>query len=123
MDIQQLCGALQACMSPNMQERQSAEAALKQVHNFNHYESDERKPRAFTAYFEHPLNTFFIRHRLLSIWTDESVHRPQNELSKGHIVNLLRVAAEESVDPAVRQVAAITFKNTAKRNWEGQDGA
>lgn len=33
MDIQQLCGALQACMSPNMQERQAAEAALKQVHS------------------------------------------------------------------------------------------
>jgi hypothetical protein len=32
MDIQQLCGALQACMSPNMQERQAAETALKQVH-------------------------------------------------------------------------------------------
>jgi hypothetical protein len=48
---------------------------------------------------------------------------PQAELSKGQIVNLLRVAAEESVDPAVRQVAAISFKNSAKRHWEGADGA
>ena len=31
MDLQQLCGALQACMSPNPVERQAAEAALKQV--------------------------------------------------------------------------------------------
>jgi hypothetical protein len=35
-------------------------------------------------------------------------------------VNLLRVALEDSVDPAIRQVAAISFKNAAKRDWEGE---
>lgn len=40
------------------------------------------------------------------------------------MVNLLRVALEDSVDPAVRQVAAISFKNLVKRDWaaEGAQG-
>ena len=42
----------------------------------------------------------------------------QNETVKGQVVNLLRVAAEESVDPAVRQVASISFKNLVKKAWD-----
>jgi hypothetical protein len=42
----------------------------------------------------------------------------QHETSRGQLVNLLRVAAEPSVDLGVRQVACITFKQTAKRHWE-----
>lgn len=34
---------------------------------------------------------------------------------------LLRIAMEASIDPAVRQVAAITFKNTAKRDWADRE--
>lgn len=43
--------------------------------------------------------------------------RSQHEAAPGQVVNLLRVAAEPSVDLGVRQVAAISFKNIAKRNW------
>jgi hypothetical protein len=43
---------------------------------------------------------------------------PQHETSKGQLVHLLRVAGEPSVDLAVRQVASISFKQTAKRHWE-----
>lgn len=45
---------------------------------------------------------------------------PQHKHARGQIVHLLRVALEDSVDPAIRQVAAISFKNTAKRDWEGE---
>lgn len=47
----------------------------------------------------------------------------QHRHARGHIVNLLRVALEDTLDPAIRQVAAISFKNTAKRDWEGEDKA
>jgi hypothetical protein len=36
---------------------------------------------------------------------------------------LLRVAVEDRVDPAVRQVAAISFKNTVKRHWDITEGS
>lgn len=42
----------------------------------------------------------------------------QGETLKGQAVNLLRVAAEESVDAAVRQVASISFKNLCRRSWD-----
>lgn len=42
----------------------------------------------------------------------------QHKHSRGQIVNLLRVAMEESLDPSVRQVAAISFKNAVKRDWD-----
>lgn len=45
----------------------------------------------------------------------------QHEAVKGHVVNLLRVAGEDSVDPAIRQSASISFKNTAKRTWSPSD--
>ncbi len=47
----------------------------------------------------------------LTCWVLQSKH------ARGQIVNLLRVALEDSVDPAVRQVAAISFKNLVKRDW------
>lgn len=34
------------------------------------------------------------------------------------MTGLLRVAVEESLDPAIRQVAAITFKNLVKKDWD-----
>jgi len=46
----------------------------------------------------------------------------QYELAPGHVVNLLRVAGEPSVDLGVRQVASITFKQVAKRHWESSGG-
>eukprot|EP00798_Chlamydomonas_sp_ICE-L_P030407 gene30407-35412_t len=42
----------------------------------------------------------------------------QHEPMKGQVVHLLLVAAQETVDPAVRQVASISFKNLVKRSWE-----
>lgn len=46
----------------------------------------------------------------------------QYELAPGHVVNLLRVAGEPSVDLGVRQVASISFKQVAKRHWEPNGG-
>lgn len=52
-----------------------------------------------------------ICQRLLSIFDAQHQHTP------GQLTNLLRVAVEDTVDPAVRQVAAITFKNLVKADW------
>ncbi|PSC72993.1 importin beta-like SAD2 [Micractinium conductrix] len=46
----------------------------------------------------------------------------QSKHARGQVVNLLRVALEDSVDPAVRQVAAISFKNLVKRDWAAEEG-
>jgi len=42
----------------------------------------------------------------------------QHQWAKGHVVNLLRASVEESVDESIRQVAAISFKNSVKKGWE-----
>ena len=47
---------------------------------------------------------------------------PQSKHARGQIVNLLRVSLEEGVDPAVRQVAAISFKHLVKRDWTADGG-
>jgi importin-7 len=44
----------------------------------------------------------------------------QHQHMPGQLTNLLRVAVEDSVDAAVRQVAAITFKNLVKADWDAQ---
>jgi Importin-beta N-terminal domain len=44
----------------------------------------------------------------------------QYQHSPGQLTNLLRVAVEDSLDAAVRQVAAITFKNLVKADWDAQ---
>ncbi|KAL4855989.1 Importin beta-like SAD2 [Chlorella vulgaris] len=46
----------------------------------------------------------------------------QSKHARGQVVSLLRVALEDSVDPAVRQVAAISFKNLVKRDWDVEEG-
>lgn len=46
----------------------------------------------------------------------------QHELSKGQVVNLLRVAGEPTVDISVRQVASISFKQVSKKYWEPEKG-
>jgi hypothetical protein len=52
----------------------------------------------------------------------------QNEQLPGQAVQLLRVATEDSVDPGIRTMGAISFKNLVKRSWErpehetGEDG-
>ena len=52
-----------------------------------------------------------------------SIYAPlQSKHAPGQIVNLLRVALEDSVDPATRQVAAISFKNLVKRDWAAEGG-
>jgi hypothetical protein len=45
--------------------------------------------------------------------------RAQFQHSPGQLVNLLRVAVEESVAMGTRQAAAISFKNLVRRDWEG----
>eukprot|EP00887_Chlorella_sp_A99_P003658 scaffold7.g3658.t1 len=47
----------------------------------------------------------------------------QHKHAPGQLVNLLRVALEDSVDPAVRQVAAISFKNVVRQGWQAEEGA
>ena len=46
----------------------------------------------------------------------------QHHHAPGQLTNLLRVAVEDSVDAAVRQVAAITFKNLVKVDWTPRGG-
>jgi len=45
----------------------------------------------------------------------------QHEGDRGQVVNLLRIAAEPSVDLGIRHIAAITFKNTVKRRWDPEE--
>lgn len=47
------------------------------------------------------------------VWT-----AAQHEQLPGQAVQLLRVAAEDTVDAGIRHMAAITFKNLVKRSWE-----
>jgi hypothetical protein len=42
----------------------------------------------------------------------------QYQHQPGHMTGLLRVAVEPSLDMAIRQVAAISFKNLVKADWE-----
>jgi len=42
----------------------------------------------------------------------------QHDAVPGQVVNLLRVAAEDSVDMGIRQQAVIAFKNLVKRSWD-----
>ena len=42
----------------------------------------------------------------------------QFQHEQGQLVNLLRVAMEDSLDIGLRQVAAITFKNLVKKEWD-----
>ncbi|BDA47636.1 Importin-7 [Coccomyxa sp. Obi] len=41
---------------------------------------------------------------------------------EGQLVNLLRVAVEDSLDVGIRQVAAISFKNLVRKDWDPQGG-
>ncbi|GMH35700.1 hypothetical protein BSKO_03568 [Bryopsis sp. KO-2023] len=45
----------------------------------------------------------------------------QHETQKGQVQNLLRVAVEGTLDPALRQSAAIYFKRLVERRWEPKD--
>ena len=48
----------------------------------------------------------------------------QFQHSPGQLVNLLRVAVEESVDMGTRQAAAISFKNLVRKDWAaGEEGS
>lgn len=38
-------------------------------------------------------------------------------------MNLLRVAVEDSLDVGIRQVAAISFKNLVRKDWDPQGAA
>ena len=42
----------------------------------------------------------------------------QYQHQPGHLTGLLRVAVEPSLDAGIRQVAAISFKNLVKADWE-----
>lgn len=46
----------------------------------------------------------------------------QHEGDRGQLVNLLRVAAEPTVDLGTRHIAAITFKNAVRRRWDPSEG-
>ena len=42
---------------------------------------------------------------------------------QGQLVNLLRVAVEDSMDLGLRQIAAITFKNLVRKDWDPSGAA
>ena len=46
------------------------------------------------------------------------LHALQFQHVPGQLVNLLRVAVEDSLDVGIRQVAVITFKNAVKKDWD-----
>lgn len=47
----------------------------------------------------------------------------QFQHAEGQLVNLLRVAVEDSLDVGIRQVAAISFKNLVRKDWDPQGAA
>jgi hypothetical protein len=46
----------------------------------------------------------------------------QFQYAPGHLVILLQTIVQDTVDIAIRQVAAIHFKNLVGKEWEAEDG-
>lgn len=92
---------LQGTLSPNPDERKSAEQSLHQV------------PIPFLAtislYSYHPL--FFLIDLIIK-WNGTQV-----QYSPQHLVRLLQIIVDNNCDMGVRQVAAIHFKNFIAKNW------
>lgn len=132
MDLPQLCGVLQGCLSTNQQERTQAEQLLKQVGGWARRPccaacSRRLRPRGPTRCALPPVLPPPRRHQpamfiFSLLYFSPSSHGMQHEGSRGQIVNLLRVAAEPSAALDLRQVAAITFKNICRKNWEPKEG-
>lgn len=111
MEIPQLVAAITACTNPDGNIRKAGEDALKQV---------RAEPRpASPAWHDATLPSPAALHSSLPHLAPHLTPLQQH-LARGGLVNLLRVALEDSMDPAVRQVASITFKNAVKRDWESR---
>jgi hypothetical protein len=106
MDLQQLVAAVTGCLSPDASIRQAAEGALQQVRR--------RRPHAPRQVRIPPACVRACEAHLRPACALQCRHSP------GQIGNLLRVALEESLDLAIRQVAAIAFKNVVKKAWESR---
>lgn len=126
MDPAALLQALSACVSPDPSLRKAAENVLNQVRRARRgrcrrhpaaaaaaVRGDGRAGRACCGGAAAPP----ALHVCLP-----AVTAPQHKHAPGQVVNLLRVALEEGVDPAARQVAAIGFKNLVKRDWASEGG-
>ena len=147
MDIMQLCGVLSATTSADAAQRHAAEETLKQVRIM----LDAANPRWYCSRSKQQHCVIERQNALVCLWVEgctaasvphywpvgasinrlrHTAHgqlalcvRPQYQHSPGQLTNLLRVAVEDSVDAAVRQVAAITFKHLVKADWDqGEQG-
>lgn len=101
MDFANLCSVLAACMSTEQVQRSAAEEVLKQVCFIASFAPGETKSTAFqTGWLIAPP---YSRPVVCAAPTID-YRRPcmQHETVKGQVVHLLRVAAEEQVDAAVR---------------------
>lgn len=112
MNIENLVAALGACTNPNPEVRKAAEDALNQV-----------CPGAKGPTMACCRRRCCCRCRSPHSCPSALPLPCQAKHARGQVVNLLRVALEDSVDPSVRQVAAISFKNLVRRDWAPNEGA
>lgn len=125
MQADQLVAALGACQSPDPAVRKAAEEALNLVRAGRAAGRGPpcHAPPPAAAACRPPCCRPAPCHAAASLRLAPSCcpcPLVQHKHARGQVVNLLRVALEDSVDPAVRQVAAISFKNLVKRDWAAE---
>lgn len=123
MELPNLVAALGACQSPDPAVRKAGEDALNAVSPaaaapLGHCAACRRRPPA--ACRPSHLRCCFVLSpagAAARLTDPPTAALLQCKHARGQVVNLLRVALEDSVDAPVRQVAAISFKNLVKRDW------
>lgn len=133
MDLAALLPVLQACLSHDQNHVKEAEKVLKQVRGRGG-RGAARCAWRVCGQTQQSMHTTLANCRGSFVFSlpAHGKARParaahvavlsQHEALPGQAVQLLRVAAEESVDSGVRHVAAIAFKNFVKRSWEPPQG-
>ena len=119
MEISQLCSILEACMSPNQQQRAAAEQTLSQA-------SEDRLCDLLTKTCvdrgpQGGCTSWPIGADLCFLLVEDgltNIELLQFQHARGQLVNLLRIAVEPTLTQGVRQVAAISFKNLVKQSWD-----
>jgi hypothetical protein len=111
MDDATLVTVVGGCLSTDATTRKAAEAALQQARPPPPRRRRRRRSAAAAA---------LASPARLSTPLPLS---PQYQHAPGQVVGLLRLALEPAADAALRQTAAIAFKNAARRGWEGREGA
>lgn len=132
MDIPSLCLVLAGTLAPDTAQRKAAEDTLRQVGGgrMGGWVGGSAAgalllpppPEAPACTCFWPPRARVSAVRPSDLWPLPAA-TPQHGALPGQVVNLLRVAAEESVDLAIRQAAAISFKNMVKHNWDVAEGA